>query len=136
MDSDSLIPHLDPLKDCCARLVVRAEVLVVDEFLLQGRLEACHYGIVVAVADAAHALHGHHGRICCNRRMQRVACQGPRLLSGSTDPGTALDRRQILETHGCKLATWTLNTLLLAGAILPTGGVRDSSGRLPHLLIV
>jgi hypothetical protein len=23
VDSDSLVPHLDPLKDCCARLVVR-----------------------------------------------------------------------------------------------------------------
>ncbi len=23
MDSDSLVPHLDPLKDCCTRLVVR-----------------------------------------------------------------------------------------------------------------
>ena len=72
MDSDSLVPHLDPFKDCRARLIVRAETPAVDEFLLQGRPEAFHHGVVVAIAGAAYALHGHRERICCNRRMQRV----------------------------------------------------------------
>ncbi len=54
--SDSLVPHLDPVKDYCARLVVRAEALVVNEVVLQGRPEASHNGVVVAVAGAAHAL--------------------------------------------------------------------------------
>ena len=45
MDSDSLVPHLDPFKDCRARLTVRAEALAVDEFLLQGRPEAFHHGV-------------------------------------------------------------------------------------------
>ena len=72
MDSDSLVPHLDPFKDCCTRLGVRAEVLVVDKFLLQGRPEAFHHGVVIAVAGTAYALHGHRERICRNRRMQRV----------------------------------------------------------------
>ena len=56
MDSDSLVPHLDPFQDCRARLIVRAEVLVVDKFRLQGRPEAFHHGVVVAVASTAHAL--------------------------------------------------------------------------------
>ena len=56
VDSDSLVPHLDPFKDCCTRLGVRAEVLVVDEFLLQGRPEAFHHGVVIAIASTAHAL--------------------------------------------------------------------------------
>ncbi len=68
MDSDSLAPHLDPFKDCCARLVVRAEALAVDEFLLQGRPEAFHHGVVVAVAGAAHAL-----RHACSSRSSRQA---------------------------------------------------------------
>ena len=72
MDSDSLVPHLDPLKDCCTRLVVRAEVLIVDEFLLQGRSKDFHHGVVVAVAGTAHALYGHRERICCNRHMHRA----------------------------------------------------------------
>ena len=40
VDSDSLVPHLDPFKDCPTRLIVRAETLAVDEFLLQSRPEA------------------------------------------------------------------------------------------------
>ena len=56
VDSDSLVPHLDPFKDSCTRLVVRAEMLVMDEFLLQGRLEAFDHGVVIAVAGLAHAL--------------------------------------------------------------------------------
>ena len=56
MDSDSLVLHLDPFKDCCARLFVRAEALVVDEFLLRGRPEALHHGVAIAVASTAHAL--------------------------------------------------------------------------------
>ena len=55
MDSDSLVPHLDPFKDCRARLIVRAEALAVDEFLLQGRPEAFHHGVVIAVSRPAHA---------------------------------------------------------------------------------
>jgi hypothetical protein len=54
--SDSLVPHLDPFKDCCARLVVRAEALVVNELVLQGRPEAFHHEVVVTVAGTAHAL--------------------------------------------------------------------------------
>ena len=42
MDSDSLVPHLDPFKDCRMRLIVRAEVPIADEFLPQGRPEALH----------------------------------------------------------------------------------------------
>jgi hypothetical protein len=261
VDSDSLVPRLDPFKDCRMRLVVRAEALVVDELLLQGRLEPFHHGVVVAVAGAAHALpyamllkksstdmtgtlytaiaamhqanqwrpalHGHRECIYCNRRIQRVrhapphntsalcvhhacevkeafvswyvgdlaqpllvgpvcvevtrekiarrrmrtprccwtiilnifrtdsaflqdsrdrggmngetkfrklarvrVCEGHRPLRGSTDPGIAPDRWQTLETNGRKLGSWTRNTLLLAGATLPTGGIRDSSGNL------
>ncbi len=56
MDSDSLVPHLEPFKDWRERLVVRAEALVVNELLLQGRPEAFYHDVVVAVAGTAHAL--------------------------------------------------------------------------------
>ena len=48
--------HLDPFKDCRTRLVVRVEVLIVDEFLLQGRPAAFHHSVVVLVAGTAHHL--------------------------------------------------------------------------------
>ena len=56
MDSDSLVQPLDAFKNCRAHLAVHAELLAVDEFLLQGRPEAFHHGVVAAVAGAVHAL--------------------------------------------------------------------------------
>jgi len=56
VDSDSLVPHLVPFKGCRTGLMVRAETLAVDEFLLQVRPEAFHHSVAVAVAGTAHAL--------------------------------------------------------------------------------
>lgn len=63
MDSDLLVRHLDPLKDCRTRLVVRSDVLSVHDFLLQRRPEAFQHGVAVAVAGTAYALRGHRANL-------------------------------------------------------------------------
>ena len=55
-NSDALASHVVPLRDWRTELVVRADVLFPEEFLVRHRLEAFHHGVVVAVASATHAL--------------------------------------------------------------------------------
>jgi hypothetical protein len=60
----------------------------------------------------------------------RAACgtasRGRRPPCGCSGPPTAPGRRQTHGIHAYTLASWTRNTLLLAGAILPVRGVHES----------
>ena len=110
VDSASLVPHLTTCQNYRSSVVRRAELLVVDEFLLQGHPEEFNHGLKVCMSSTscgvwlAQSMRRASNCSTAGRRPNYAACgtgcAGPPPLRGSTDLGTTPDRRQTLEIHG------------------------------------